>query len=205
MLQTIQRIIHLLFGNSITTAQNNVTKRTSQLHGEIFRNFTLNLSNILWFSVWHLLTTSSFFLSFNNNGCIRSANNDRSLDVLCRSLRGLEENPPGLVVIQHIPTKHILHFKFRPISSVHNIYLVCSIILKFCTEHDSITAVLCAKFQNDQVIARLVIGKWFLWDLSSRWVLQGYCIMWQLLGSFMYTRTQLYDMIVHCVKLSCWE
>ena len=30
-----------------------------------------------------------------------------------------------------------------------NLLLCCQIILKFCTEHGSITAVLCANFQND--------------------------------------------------------
>ena len=35
--------------------------------------------------------------------------------------------------------------------SGHDICVKNSIILQFCTEHGSITAVLCAKFQNDQL------------------------------------------------------
>ena len=31
----------------------------------------------------------------------------------------------------------------------HNLFLISQIILKFHTEHGSITAVLCVKFQND--------------------------------------------------------
>ena len=35
-------------------------------------------------------------------------------------------------------------------SSFHmNCFLVCPIMLKFCTEHGSDTAMFCAKFQND--------------------------------------------------------
>ena len=41
--------------------------------------------------------------------------------------------------------------KSREISFVHNVRFSCPIFLKFCTEHGSITAVLCAKFQNDWV------------------------------------------------------
>ena len=31
----------------------------------------------------------------------------------------------------------------------HNLFLICSVIVNFCTEHGSDTAMLCAKFQND--------------------------------------------------------
>ena len=43
------------------------------------------------------------------------------------------------------------HFKPKSceISFARNLFLGYSIILKFCTEHGSDTAVLCAKFQND--------------------------------------------------------
>ena len=40
-------------------------------------------------------------------------------------------------------------FKFRELSFTHNLLLNCPIALKFYTEHDSITAVLCVIFQND--------------------------------------------------------
>ena len=42
----------------------------------------------------------------------------------------------------------IIWLKLYEISFVHNIHFSCPIILKFCTEHDSVTAVLCAKCQT---------------------------------------------------------
>ena len=43
----------------------------------------------------------------------------------------------------------LLKLKILQILFAHNSCLNCQIILKFCTEHGSITAVLCAKLQND--------------------------------------------------------
>ena len=40
-----------------------------------------------------------------------------------------------------------LKLKYKEISSIHEIDFSCPVIMKFCTEHDSITAVLCAIFQ----------------------------------------------------------
>ena len=37
------------------------------------------------------------------------------------------------------------------VAFVHNLFCVCAIILQLCTEHGSITAVFCAKYQNDWV------------------------------------------------------
>ena len=42
-----------------------------------------------------------------------------------------------------------LKLKSCEISFTHNLFLICKIVWKFRTEHISITAVLCAKFQND--------------------------------------------------------
>ena len=42
-----------------------------------------------------------------------------------------------------------LKLKSRQISFVHNLHLSCPIISKFCTEHSSVTAMLCANFQNN--------------------------------------------------------
>ena len=50
---------------------------------------------------------------------------------------------------------HLLRLKWYANLVIHNIHFNCPIILKFCTEHGSITAVLCAKFQNDWAS-----GKW---------------------------------------------
>ena len=44
-------------------------------------------------------------------------------------------------------------------SFVHNIRFNCPIVLKFCTEHDSITVVLCAKLQNDWITNEYAMGK----------------------------------------------
>ena len=45
------------------------------------------------------------------------------------------------------------------ISFVHNIRFNCPIGLKFCTEHGSNTAVLCATFQSDRWTGAWVMGK----------------------------------------------
>ena len=46
------------------------------------------------------------------------------------------------------PPETLLKLKFREIAFVHNTRYNCSIVLQFCTEHDSITAVFCAKLQK---------------------------------------------------------
>ena len=38
---------------------------------------------------------------------------------------------------------------------IHNIHLICQLILKFCTEHSSITVMLCAKLQDDWATEQL--------------------------------------------------
>ena len=42
---------------------------------------------------------------------------------------------------------------------VSNLFLHCPIILKFCTEHGNITAVLCAKFLNSWATGKDVMDK----------------------------------------------
>ena len=46
-----------------------------------------------------------------------------------------------------------LKLKSHEFSFYHNLSFSCQIILKFCSEHGSTTAVLCAKFQNDLTTA----------------------------------------------------
>ena len=46
------------------------------------------------------------------------------------------------------------------ISFAHNLFLSYEIILKFCTEHESDTAVLCAKSQNYFTILLDIIDGW---------------------------------------------
>ena len=47
------------------------------------------------------------------------------------------------------PSESPLKLKSREILFVHNIRFNNPIVLKFCTEHGSITSVFCSKFQND--------------------------------------------------------
>ena len=63
-----------------------------------------------------------------------------------------------------------LHLKSKKISFAP--YLSGPIISKFCTEHGSDTAVLCAKFRNDW--AQVMVLYELFWDLSLRWDLDGY-------------------------------
>ena len=57
----------------------------------------------------------------------------------------------GCCNVGYPPETH-LKFKSRDISFDHNLLLSHQIVLKFCTEHGSITAVLGANFQNDLAI-----------------------------------------------------
>ena len=53
-------------------------------------------------------------------------------------------------LVQYKPSvRNASYSKSREISYDHNLFLSYSFVLKFCREHGSITAVLCAKFQND--------------------------------------------------------
>ena len=57
---------------------------------------------------------------------------------------------PGVLCNIGYPSETYLKLKCREILFDHNIRFNCPIGLKFCTEHGSDTAVLCAKFQSDQ-------------------------------------------------------
>ena len=57
------------------------------------------------------------------------------------------------------PSETDIKLKYCEISFVHNIRFINPIILKCCTERDSI-AMLCAKFQNDWITEMFVI----IWD-----------------------------------------
>ena len=52
------------------------------------------------------------------------------------------------------PSKNNLKPQSRTISFVYNISFNCLFVLKFCREHGSYTAVLCAKVQNDWATAK---------------------------------------------------
>ena len=66
---------------------------------------------------------------------------------------------PGVLCNIGYPSETRLKRKSREISFVHDIRFNCPIGLKFCIEHGSDTAVLCAKFQSDQSIEAWVMDK----------------------------------------------
>ena len=57
---------------------------------------------------------------------------------------------------------------------VGNWFFNCLIILKFCMQHDSITAVLCVKFQNDLQLSWVTVGAMkkadFQFKISFGWI-----------------------------------
>ena len=58
------------------------------------------------------------------------------------------------------PSQTHHELKFHKNSTSYNLFLSRPIILNFCTEHGSDTAVLCAKFQNDWTTCRVVVEEW---------------------------------------------
>ena len=64
--------------------------------------------------------------------------------------------PMMVSLLTHICVTRPQWVKPKPceILFAHNLFLIYTIILKFCTEHSSITVVLCTKFQNN--LRRLV-------------------------------------------------
>ena len=68
-------------------------------------------------------------------------------------------NESGGPVQYRISVQNSSQLKSREISLVHNIGVICPIVLQFCTEHGSYTAVLCAKFQNDRTTEECVMCK----------------------------------------------
>ena len=65
----------------------------------------------------------------------------------------------GHCAIKDIHLNLILNSNLLKYSSTITSF-ICPIVLKFCTEHSSITAMLCAKFWNDQTTEKWVVGKW---------------------------------------------
>ena len=60
--------------------------------------------------------------------------------------------------------------KSREISYAQNSLLSHQIVFKFCTEHGSVTAMLCVKFQNDWTTEAVEWTIEFSLDLNLRWV-----------------------------------
>ena len=67
--------------------------------------------------------------------------------------------PRGPIAMKDICLKSILNSKFCEISFAHNNYFCHPIILRFCSEHGSFAAMLCAKFQNDWTTEEWLTGK----------------------------------------------
>ena len=67
--------------------------------------------------------------------------------------------PSGVLCNTGYPSETHLKLKSCENSFVHNIRLSCLNVLKFCKGHGSITAVLCAKFQNDWITHKWVMGE----------------------------------------------
>ena len=72
------------------------------------------------------------------------------------------------------PSETHLKLKSHEILFIHNIHFSDQIIFKFCTEHGSNTAVLCAKFHNDLTTEQWGMGKWdftrFEFEMRFRWI-----------------------------------
>ena len=80
--------------------------------------------------------------------------------------------PVGCCNMEYPPETYI-KLKSREILFGHNSLLICRIVLKFCTQHGSITAVLCANFQND------LTDEMHILILNSRYVSDGYSMLQQ--------------------------
>ena len=99
----------------------------------------------------------------------------RDEDIRCsiHELLGFVRSPG---VLHNIGYPSAMHFKLKSheILFAHNLFHRYLIILTFCTEHDSDTAMLCTKFQNNRMIEKNVMDER---DLSYRWVSDGYPVL----------------------------
>ena len=66
----------------------------------------------------------------------------------------------GVLCNMGYPSETHLKPKSREISFAHNLLCGYPIVITFCTEHGSDTAVLCAKFQNDWTTETDVMNEW---------------------------------------------
>ena len=65
-------------------------------------------------------------------------------------------------------------------------FAVTRSFFKFCTDHSDATAVLCAKFQNDWQLKRMLWTNEISRDLSLRWVSDGYPVLHSSLFTLCY-------------------
>ena len=171
--------------------------RTSGIPAALVRQMTA----YLWFShKWHwfhIFQTSDWYIQTSDfynplarrTGCIQFEISKPVLQILIISSRcqwvihrcatcheffwlSFYRDPSSCYNIGYASETHH-KLKSHDISFVHNSFLSCSIISKFCTEHGSDTAVLWTKFQNDWATEMDVMGDQ---DLSLRWVSEVYIL-----------------------------
>ena len=99
----------------------------------------------------------------------------------------------------HLSWWHKTHLKYKSykISIVNTIRFKCLTILKFYTKHSSITAVLCAKFQNDGKLRNKLWENKILRDLRLRQFLTT--ISYNVTASF-YTELSYNAIWGHCCQ-----
>ena len=101
----------------------------------------------------HLQSGCKIFITYSGHSLGSGSANERRRYIVTPSLIGpahmqMIPDNRGRCNIGYLSETH-LGLKSLEISHVHNTQFSCQIILKSCTEHGSIIAMLCAKFQND--------------------------------------------------------
>ena len=124
-----------------------------------FQPYVRHISWKLWqFASWHQLAHFYYDLlkkifPFSYSCICFSCTYLSAGDAHCDGIPGSTANwDPGALCNIGYPSETHLKLKSCEISFVYNSYLSWPIVLRFFTEHGSITAVLCAKFQIDWTI-----------------------------------------------------
>ena len=98
-----------------------------------------------WVCQFYFGTVLPLILIFNEN--------EVSLSIFIKS------HNPGVLCNKGHPSETHLKLKSHVILFFHNICHGCEIVWKFCTEHGSNTAVLCAKIEDDWIIDTYAAGE----------------------------------------------
>ena len=78
----------------------------------------------------------------------------------CSTRTGVNSMDSGGLWHYRISSKTQLKCKSREIPFAHILFFSCPIVLQFCIEHGSATAVLCAKLQNNWATKKDVMDQW---------------------------------------------
>ena len=116
------------------------------------------------------------------SGAVKGCKSNKPLLLIFILACWLQSWHPGAYYIIGYPSEMHLKLKFWVISLTHNLLLSCQIILKICTAHSNITAMLYAIFQNNLKTEMDVLEKEILWDMSLRWVWDRCPILQQVPG-----------------------